>query len=95
MRVRPVPLAICDFLTSLILRKDATHALRWINRLGTAQERLSGLAKNEPIRCIVKRDATSSVEEDSLAENVRRCDLHPLDQFHAFKTLSDQGLDVE
>ncbi|WP_011578611.1 MULTISPECIES: ParB/RepB/Spo0J family partition protein [Chelativorans] len=53
------------------------------------------LAKNEPIPCIVKRDATTSAEEDSLAENVRRVDLHPLDQFHAFKTLSDQGLDVE
>jgi ParB family chromosome partitioning protein len=53
------------------------------------------LAKKEPIPCIVKRDATTSAEEDSLAENVRRVDLHPLDQFHAFKTLSDQGLDVE
>ena len=30
-----------------------------------------------------------------LAENVHRENLHPLDQFRAFKTLSDQGLDVE
>ena len=53
------------------------------------------LAKNEPIPCIVNRSATTSAEEDSLAENLRRADLHPLDQFRAFKTLSDQGLDAE
>jgi len=32
-----------------------------------------------------------SAEEDSLAENVQRVALHPLDQFRAFKTLCDQG----
>jgi ParB family transcriptional regulator, chromosome partitioning protein len=53
------------------------------------------LAKNEPIPCIVNRSAATSAEEDSLAENLRRVDLHPLDQFRAFKTLSDQGLDPE
>ena len=31
-------------------------------------------------------------EEDSLAENVQRAPLHPLDQFRAFKTLRDKGL---
>jgi ParB family chromosome partitioning protein len=53
------------------------------------------LAKNEPIPCIVNRSTATSAEEDSLAENVHRENLHPLDQFRAFKTLSDQGLDVE
>ncbi|MER8671615.1 ParB/RepB/Spo0J family partition protein [Mesorhizobium sp. M1156] len=53
------------------------------------------LAKNEPIPCIVNRRQETSAEEDSLAENLRRADLHPLDQFRAFKTLSDQGLDPE
>ncbi|MES0100256.1 ParB/RepB/Spo0J family partition protein [Mesorhizobium sp. M0019] len=53
------------------------------------------LAKNEPIPCIVNRKQETSAEEDSLAENLRRADLHPLDQFRAFKTLSDQGLDPE
>ena len=53
------------------------------------------LAKNEPIPCIVNRSIATSAEEDSLAENVHRENLHPLDQFRAFKTLSDQGLDVE
>ncbi|MDG4890012.1 MULTISPECIES: ParB/RepB/Spo0J family partition protein [unclassified Mesorhizobium] len=53
------------------------------------------LAKNEPIPCIVNRGQETSAEEDSLAENLRRADLHPLDQFRAFKTLGDQGLDPD
>ncbi|RWL78673.1 MAG: ParB/RepB/Spo0J family partition protein [Mesorhizobium sp.] len=53
------------------------------------------LAKNEPIPCIVNRSMSTSGEEDSLAENAHREQLHPLDQFRAFKTLSEQGLDVE
>ena len=53
------------------------------------------LAKNEPIPCIVNRSGTTSAQEDSLAENVHRENLHPLDQFRAFKALRDQGLDVE
>jgi ParB family transcriptional regulator, chromosome partitioning protein len=50
------------------------------------------LAKAAPIPCIV-RDPTIEVstEEDSLAENVQRVALHPLDQFRAFKALRDQG----
>ncbi|RVD33154.1 ParB/RepB/Spo0J family partition protein [Mesorhizobium sp. M4A.F.Ca.ET.020.02.1.1] len=53
------------------------------------------LTKNEPIPCIVNRSGTTSAEEDSLAENVHRENLHPLDQFRAFKALREQGLDVE
>ncbi|MER9178196.1 ParB/RepB/Spo0J family partition protein [Mesorhizobium sp. M0955] len=53
------------------------------------------LAKDEPIPCIVNRGQETSAEEDSLAENLRRADLHPLDQFRAFKTLSDHGLDPD
>ena len=34
-------------------------------------------------------------EEDSLAENVQRVALHPLDQFRAFQTLRDKGLGDE
>ena len=52
------------------------------------------LAKDEPVPCIVSNAATSE-EEDSLAENVQRQALHPLDQFRAFQTLRDQGLDEE
>ena len=36
-----------------------------------------------------------SVEEDSLAENVQRVALHPLDQFPAFHALRDKGLGEE
>ena len=39
--------------------------------------------------------ATTSEEEDSLAENLQRQSLHPLDQFRAFQTLRDQGLGEE
>ncbi|MGX5832312.1 ParB/RepB/Spo0J family partition protein [Mesorhizobium sp. 43Arga] len=53
------------------------------------------LAKNEPIPCVVNRRQETSAEEDSLAENLRRADLHPLDQFRAFQALSDQGLDPD
>ncbi|TIX20279.1 ParB/RepB/Spo0J family partition protein, partial [Mesorhizobium sp.] len=53
------------------------------------------LAKDESIPCIVNRSGATSAQEDSLAENVHRENLHPLDQFRAFKALIDQGLDVE
>jgi ParB family chromosome partitioning protein len=53
------------------------------------------MAKGEPIPCIVKRGGSTSVEDDSLAENVHRLQLHPLDQFRAFQTLHLQGLGEE
>ncbi len=54
------------------------------------------LAKTAPIPCIV-RDASVqiSAEEDSLAENLQRVALHPLDQFRAFKVLRDQSVGEE
>jgi ParB family chromosome partitioning protein len=48
------------------------------------------LAKNAPVPCIVREEGIA--EEDSLAENVQRVALHPLDQFRAFKALIDKGL---
>ncbi len=49
------------------------------------------LAKDAPVPCFV-RDPSSPIaaEDDSLAENVQRAPLHPLDQFRAFKSLRDQ-----
>ena len=47
------------------------------------------LAKDAPIPCIVRTGGF--VEADSLAENVEREALHPLDQFRAFQALADQG----
>jgi ParB family chromosome partitioning protein len=54
------------------------------------------LAKNAPVPCVV-RDASTGIlaEDDSLAENVQRVPLHPLDQFRAFKTLRDKGMSDE
>ena len=50
------------------------------------------LAKTTPIPCIV-RDAASAIlaEDDSLAENMQRAALHPLDQFRAFVALREKG----
>jgi ParB family chromosome partitioning protein len=53
------------------------------------------MTKTAPTPCIVNRSGQTSIEDDSLAENVHRENLHPLDQFRAFKTLSEQGHDVE
>lgn len=51
------------------------------------------LAKTAPIPCIVRTDGLA--EEDSLAENVQRAALHPLDQFRAFQALRDKGMSEE
>ena len=48
------------------------------------------LARNAPIPCVVRTDGIA--EEDSLAENVQRAPLHPLDQFRAFLTLREKGV---
>src|SRR3546814_12577566 len=54
------------------------------------------LAKNAPVPCIVKNAHDPiSEEEDSLAENTHREQLHPLDQFRGMKRLIDQGDDIE
>ena len=53
------------------------------------------LAKTEPVPCIVREDDAVSAEEDSLAENVHREPLHPLDQFRSMQKLVEQGTDVE
>ena len=51
------------------------------------------LAKTAPVPCVV-RDPHSAImaEDDSLAENVQRVALHPLDQFRAFVSLRSKGL---
>lgn len=50
------------------------------------------LAKTAPVPCIPKAaDAATSAEEDSLAENVQRLALHPLDQFRAFQAMREKG----
>ncbi len=51
------------------------------------------LAKDAMIPCIIREGGIA--EEDSLAENVQREALHPLDQFRAFLTLREKGQSEE
>lgn len=52
------------------------------------------IRKSEPIRCIV--DTANDPHEISLDENVTREDMHPADQFEAFRKLADErGLGAE
>src|SRR5882672_497194 len=54
------------------------------------------LAKNTPVPCGVRQASTDILaEDDSLAENVQRVPLHPLDQFRAFQTLRQKGQSEE
>jgi ParB family chromosome partitioning protein len=51
------------------------------------------LSKSAPVPCVVS-DANDDVliEEVSLAENIDRAPLHPLDQYRAFRALRDKGM---
>jgi ParB family chromosome partitioning protein len=54
------------------------------------------LAKIAPVPCVVS-EATGDVliDEVSLAENIERAPLHPLDQFRAFQTMREKGMTEE
>lgn len=51
------------------------------------------LPKNAPVPCVVREGGHA--EEDSLAENIQRAPLHPLDQFRAFQALREKGMSEE
>ncbi|OIR00522.1 chromosome-partitioning protein Spo0J [mine drainage metagenome] len=51
------------------------------------------LAKTAPVPCVVREGGLP--EEDSLAENIQRAPLHPLDQFRAFLALREKGQSEE
>ncbi|EFG84879.1 chromosome partitioning protein ParB [Novacetimonas hansenii] len=54
------------------------------------------LAKTAPVPCVVREAGTSILaEDDSLAENVQRVALHPLDQFRAFRDMLEKGMSEE
>jgi ParB family chromosome partitioning protein len=54
------------------------------------------LAKTAHVPCVVRDPATDILaEEDSLAENIQRAPLHPLDQFRAFLALREKGRSEE
>ena len=51
------------------------------------------LNRTAPVPCIVRTEGLA--EEDSLAENVQRAPLHPLDQFRAFQAMREKGKSEE
>lgn len=51
------------------------------------------IPKDSPIPCIVKVGGIT--EDDSLAENSDRENLHPIDQFRAFATLRDRDMSID
>ena len=51
------------------------------------------LARTAPVPCVVRTEGLAA--EDSLAENVQRAPLHPLDQFRAFLALREKGMSEE
>ena len=51
------------------------------------------LAKTALIPCVIQEAGIA--EEDSLAENVQRAPLRPLDQFRAFPALREKGQSEE
>jgi ParB family chromosome partitioning protein len=51
------------------------------------------LSRTTPIPCVVRTEGLA--EEDSLAENIQRAPLHPLDQFRAFLALREKGMSEE
>ena len=51
------------------------------------------LNRTAPVPCIVRTEGLA--EEDSLAENIQRAPLHPLDQFRAFQAMREKGKSEE
>ncbi len=54
------------------------------------------LAKTAPVPCVVREAGTDILaEDDSLAENIQRAPLHPLDQYRAFQDMRLKGMSEE
>jgi len=51
------------------------------------------LNRTAAVPCIIRTDGLA--EEDSLAENIQRAPLHPLDQFRAFQAMREKGRSEE
>ncbi|WP_306259934.1 ParB/RepB/Spo0J family partition protein [Pararhizobium sp. IMCC21322] len=51
------------------------------------------LNKTAPVPCVIRTEGLA--EEDSLAENIQRAPLHPLDQFRAFQAMREKGMGQE
>ena len=54
------------------------------------------LNKTTPVPCVVSEaNARIPIDEVSLAENIERAPLHPLDQYRAFQAMRDKGMTEE
>ncbi len=54
------------------------------------------LSKTAPVPCVVRAaDTDILLEDDSLAENIQRAPLHPLDQYRAFQDMRLKGMSEE
>ncbi|WP_333825695.1 ParB/RepB/Spo0J family partition protein, partial [Pinisolibacter sp.] len=54
------------------------------------------LARTAPVPCVVSEaKGDILIDELSLAENIERAPLHPLDQFRAFQAMRDKGMTEE
>ena len=54
------------------------------------------LAKTAPVPCVVSEAGSDVlIDEVSLAENIERAPLHPLDQFRAFQAMREKGMTEE
>ncbi|MDP2049079.1 MAG: ParB/RepB/Spo0J family partition protein [Cypionkella sp.] len=54
------------------------------------------LAKAAPVPCVVSQaDDGVLIDEISLAENIERAPLHPLDQYRAFQAMREKGMTEE
>jgi len=54
------------------------------------------LAKTAPVPCVVSEaKGDILIDEVSLAENIERAPLHPLDQFRAFQAMREKGMTEE
>ncbi|WP_119306999.1 ParB/RepB/Spo0J family partition protein [Cohaesibacter haloalkalitolerans] len=54
------------------------------------------LNKTAPVPCVISEISDEIlIDEVSLAENIERAPLHPLDQFRAFLAMRDKGMSVE
>lgn len=53
------------------------------------------LNKTTPVPCVVSSANAILIDEVSLAENIERAPLHPLDQYRAFQAMRDKGMTEE
>ena len=92
-------IAAKGILQNLVVEPELRRTVRLPASIPSPSARAGGLAqllrvkrkeikKTEPIRCIV--DTANDPHEISLDENVTRENMHPADQFEAFKKLADE-----